>query len=49
MDYYSRAKYFKTKKRLGQNFLINGEVIANILDYAEISPEDTVIEIGPGV
>ena len=49
MDYYSRAKYFKTKKRLGQNFLINGEVIANIIDYAEISPEDTVIEIGPGV
>ena len=49
MDYYSRTKYFKTKKRLGQNFLINGEVIANIIDYAEISPEDTVIEIGPGV
>lgn len=49
MDYYSRAKYFKTKKRLGQNFLINGEVIANIIDYAGISPEDTVIEIGPGV
>ena len=49
MNYYSRAKYFKTKKRLGQNFLINGEVIANIIDYAEISPEDTVIEIGPGV
>lgn len=49
MDYYSRAKYFKTKKRLGQNFLINGEVIANIIDYAEISLEDTVIEIGPGV
>ena len=49
MDYYSRAKYFKTKKRLGQNFLVNGEVIANIIEYAEISPEDTVIEIGPGV
>lgn len=49
MDYYNRAKYFKTKKRLGQNFLINGEVISNIIDYAEITPEDTVIEIGPGV
>lgn len=49
MDYYNRAKYFKTKKRLGQNFLINGDVISNIIDYAEISPEDTVIEIGPGV
>ena len=49
MNYIERAKYFKTKKRLGQNFLINGEVIRNILDYANITPEDTVIEIGPGV
>lgn len=49
MNYFERAKYFKTKKRLGQNFLINGEVIRNIIDYANIQPEDTVIEIGPGV
>ena len=49
MDYYNRARYFKTKKRLGQNFLINGDVIRSIIDFANISPEDTVIEIGPGV
>lgn len=49
MDYYNRARYFKTKKRLGQNFLVNGDVIENIIEYSEISPEDTVIEIGPGV
>jgi len=49
MNYFERAKYFKTKKRLGQNFLINGEVIQNIIEYANIQPEDTVIEIGPGV
>jgi predicted RNA-binding protein with TRAM domain len=49
MNYFERAKYFKTKKRLGQNFLINGEVIKNILEYSAISPEDTIIEIGPGV
>lgn len=49
MNYFERAKYFKTKKRLGQNFLINGEVICNIIDYANIQPEDTVVEIGPGV
>ncbi|MBO7672871.1 ribosomal RNA small subunit methyltransferase A [bacterium] len=49
MDYYTRAKFFKTKKRLGQNFLIDGEVIADIIDYANISPEDTIVEIGPGV
>lgn len=49
MNYFERAKYFKTKKRLGQNFLINGEVIRNIIDYADIQPTDTVVEIGPGV
>ena len=49
MNYFERAKYFKTKKRLGQNFLIDGEVIEDIIDYADISPEDTVVEIGPGV
>lgn len=49
MNYFERAKFFKTKKRLGQNFLINGEVIQTIIDYANISPEDTVVEIGPGV
>jgi len=49
MNYFERAKYFRTKKRLGQNFLINGEVIQNILSYSDINSEDTVIEIGPGV
>ena len=49
MNYFERAKFFRTKKRLGQNFLIDGQVIQNILEYADIQPEDTVIEIGPGV
>lgn len=49
MNYFERAKYFRTKKRLGQNFLIDGEVIADIIDYANISTDDTVLEIGPGV
>ena len=49
MDYIQRAKYFRTKKRLGQNFLINGEVISDIIDFAKITKEDTVVEIGPGV
>ncbi len=48
-DYLQRAKYFRTKKRLGQNFLIDGEVIADIIEYANISADDTVLEIGPGV
>lgn len=49
MNYFERARYFRTKKRLGQNFLINGEIIADIIDFAHISSEDTVVEIGPGV
>jgi len=49
MNYFERAKYFRTKKRLGQNFLIDGEVIADIIDYADICDNDTVLEIGPGV
>lgn len=49
MNYFERAKFFRTKKRLGQNFLINGEIIQTIIDNANISPEDTVVEIGPGV
>ena len=49
VDYLQRAKFFRTKKRLGQNFLINPDVIETILDYAKITSEDTVLEIGPGV
>ena len=49
MNYFERAKFFRTKKRLGQNFLVDGEVIQDIIEYANISTEDTVVEIGPGV
>ncbi len=49
MNYLQRAKFFKTKKRLGQNFLIDGNAIEAIIGFADIKPEDTVIEIGPGV
>lgn len=49
VDYLQRAKYFRTKKRLGQNFLINSEVISDIIKFADIKPDDTILEIGPGV
>ena len=49
VDYLQRAKFFRTKKRLGQNFLINGEVIQDIIDFAKLTKDDTVVEIGPGV
>ena len=49
MNYFDRARYFRTKKRLGQNFLIDGQVISDIIDYADIKEDDIVVEIGPGV
>ncbi len=49
MNYFERAKFFKTKKRLGQNFLINPDVIDAIIDEAQITKDDVAIEIGPGV
>lgn len=39
----------KANKNLGQNFLINSEVVENIVNSSEISKEDMVIEIGPGL
>lgn len=38
----------KARKRLGQHFLIDGEVLEAILAAAELTPTDTVIEVGPG-
>jgi len=36
-------------KSLGQNFLINDEVVQGIVDKAKISKDDLIIEIGPGL
>lgn len=47
-DYLQRAKFFRTKKRLGQNFLVNPDVISDIIDFAQITKDDVVLEIGPG-
>lgn len=41
--------HFAFKKRFGQNFLIDSHVLEKILRAAEITPEDTVLEIGPGI
>ena len=39
----------KENKNLGQNFLINEEVVKNIVGCSNIEKEDLVIEIGPGL
>lgn len=43
-----RIHGFRLSKGLGQNFLIDEEILTGILDGAEIGPEDVVLEIGPG-
>lgn len=35
-------------KRLGQNFLIDPNIVRKIVSLAALRPEDTVLEIGPG-
>lgn len=40
---------FKFKKKFGQNFLIDPHVLDKIVDAAQISREDFVLEIGPGI
>ncbi len=40
---------FTFQKKFGQNFLIDPRVLDKIIDAAEITKEDCVIEIGPGI
>lgn len=45
-----KDKYdFKLSKSLGQNFLTDKNIIDKIIDATEITEEDLVIEIGPGI
>ncbi|MBI2588025.1 methyltransferase domain-containing protein, partial [Candidatus Azambacteria bacterium] len=36
------------KKRLGQHFLKSSRIISKILGAAELKPDDTILEVGPG-
>ncbi|MGG1556969.1 16S rRNA (adenine(1518)-N(6)/adenine(1519)-N(6))-dimethyltransferase RsmA [Geobacillus thermoleovorans] len=40
---------FSFKKSLGQNFLIDANILRKIVDVADISPDTGAIEIGPGI
>lgn len=44
-----KAYNIKANKSLGQNFLINSEVVEKIIESSELSTDDLVIEIGPGL
>jgi len=40
---------FSFKKSLGQNFLIDTNILRRIVDYAELTSSSAAIEIGPGI
>lgn len=40
---------FSFKKSLGQNFLIDTNILRNIVDHAELSESSGAIEVGPGI
>jgi 16S rRNA (adenine1518-N6/adenine1519-N6)-dimethyltransferase len=39
----------RPSKSLGQNFLVNPEIVARTVDAAGIEPGDMVVEVGPGL
>ena len=41
--------HFDFKKKFGQNFLIDSHVLNKIMDAAQLTKEDFVLEIGPGI
>lgn len=38
-----------TKKRLGQHFLVDDNVVGRILDLSALSGDEKVVEVGPGI
>ena len=39
----------RLNKRKGQNYLIDTQILFKILNHANISLKDTILEIGPGI
>ncbi len=44
-----QAYHFRFQKKYGQNFLVDTHVLDKILSAANVSKEDFVLEIGPGI
>lgn len=38
---------FKFKKKFGQNFITDGNLLQKIADAGEVGPDDVIIEVGP--
>lgn len=48
MDHILKENNFNFKKKFGQNFIIDENIINNIIDASSIDKDTMVIEIGPG-
>ena len=46
---YSWIRQFEAKKSLGQNFLIDPNHQRNIVNSLNYSPDDVIVEVGPGL
>ncbi len=51
IDARSQLRHLKVRavKGLGQHFLVDNTVLGKIVSAAELSPKDTVVEVGPGL
>jgi 16S rRNA (adenine1518-N6/adenine1519-N6)-dimethyltransferase len=39
----------RPRRALGQNFLVDGNIVRKSLELAQVAPGDTVVEVGPGL
>jgi 16S rRNA (adenine1518-N6/adenine1519-N6)-dimethyltransferase len=46
---YLRARNLQPKDYMGQNFLIDEDVLSQIVKAADLKPSDTILEVGPGL
>ena len=44
-----KESHLYANKKLGQNFLINEQIVENIIEHAKVDDSDCIIEIGPGI
>jgi 16S rRNA (adenine1518-N6/adenine1519-N6)-dimethyltransferase len=44
-----KSEDIKVKKRLGQNFLVDKQVVKKMVEAADLNREDVVLEVGPGL
>lgn len=49
LRYFLNSERIRPKKSLSQNFLVDSNIIAKMIDRAEVTEGDYILEIGPGV